>query len=411
MVEGYAGGIQPWWHFISAYHEDRRQYRTPESLLRWHEANEQYLLNRAPVATVGVVWSQENIDFYGRDEGQERVMLPYNGIVQALIRARIPYLPLHVDHIARDGSQFKTLILPNLAAVSDAQVQSLRDFVAQGGNLVVTGESTLYTEWGERRPDFALGDLLGIEATGDVEGSMGQGAANWESYAHHSYLRLHPEQRATVDGPHIEDEPLEAGERHAVLRGFGETDILPFGGRLEMVEPAWDTEIPLTWIPPFPIYPPEFAWMRSEDSGYPALTLRETKSGGRLAYLAADLDRCYGHYHLPDHGDLLANLVRWSINEEIPLYVEGTGLIDCHLYRQSGRLILHLVNLTGSSQAPLEQYAAVGPLQITLQLPADVTGAEAHLLVAGHTVTTAVENGWVQCTVPTIQDHEVLVVS
>ena len=28
MLEGFAGGIQPWWHFISAYHEDRRQYRT-----------------------------------------------------------------------------------------------------------------------------------------------------------------------------------------------------------------------------------------------------------------------------------------------------------------------------------------------------------------------------------------------
>jgi len=411
MVEGYAGGIQPWWHFISAYHEDRRQYRTPESLLRWHEANEPYLLNRQPVATVGVVWSQENIDFYGRDEGNERVMLPYHGMVSALIRSRIPYLPVHADHIARDSSQFKTLILPNLAAVSDAQVQSLREFVAQGGNLVVTGESTLYTEWGERRADFALGDLLGIEATGDIEGSMGQGTASWESYEHHSYLRLHPEQRATVDGPHTEDEPLDVGERHPVLRGFGETDILPFGGRLEVVEPARDVDIPLTWIPPFPIYPPEFAWMRSEDSGYPVLTLRTTKNGGRLAYLAADLDRCYGRYHLPDHGDLLANLVRWTTDEAIPLYVEGTGLIDCHLYRQPGRLILHLVNLTGAGQMPMEHYAAVGPLQVTLQLPADVTGAEAHLLVAGHELTTAVAHGWVQCQVPAVHDHEVLVVS
>lgn len=27
-VEGFAGGIQPWWHHIGAYHEDRRQYQT-----------------------------------------------------------------------------------------------------------------------------------------------------------------------------------------------------------------------------------------------------------------------------------------------------------------------------------------------------------------------------------------------
>lgn len=410
MVEGYAGGIQPWWHFISAYHEDRRQYRTPEALLRWHEANEQYLLDRQPMATVGVLWSQENADYYGRDNTNERVMLPYNGFIRALIRSRIPYLPVHADHIARDGAQFKTLILPNLAAVSEAQIQSLRDFVARGGNLIVTGESTLYTEWGDRRPDFALADLLGVEATGDVEGSTDESAATWENYEHHSYLRLDPEQRATVDGPHMEDEPFAVGERHPVLRGFGETDILPFGGRLEVVAAARDVEVPLTWIPPFPIYPPEFAWMRDATTDYPALTLRQARSGSRLAYLAADIDRCYARYNLPDHGDLLANLVRWATGEELPLYVEGTGLIDCHLYHQPGRLILHLVNLTATGQTPVEAYAPVGPLRVTLKLPADVIGTQAQLLVTGYEITAATENGWVQCEVPTVYDHEVVVI-
>jgi hypothetical protein len=28
MVAGFAGGIQPWWHHVAAYHEDRRAYRT-----------------------------------------------------------------------------------------------------------------------------------------------------------------------------------------------------------------------------------------------------------------------------------------------------------------------------------------------------------------------------------------------
>lgn len=410
MVEGYAGGIQPWWHFISAYHEDRRQYRTPESLLRWHEANEQYLLDRQPIATVGVVWSQENVDYYGRDNANERVMLPYNGFIRALIRSRIPYLPVHADHIARDGAQFKTLILPNVAAVSESQVQSLRAFVAHGGNLIVTGESTLYTEWGDRRSDFALADLLGVEATGSVEGGTGEGSATWETYEQHSYLRLDPEQRATVDGPHIEDEPFAVGERHPVLRGFGETDILPFGGRLEVVAAARDVEVPLTWIPPFPIYPPEFAWMRDALTDSPALTLRQARSGGRLAYLAADIDRCYARYNLPDHGDLLANIVRWVTGEEMPLYVEGTGLIDCHLYQQPGRLILHLVNLTATGQTPVEAYAPVGPLRVTIKLPADVTGNRAQLLVTGQDVATAIEKDWVQCEVATVRDHEVVVI-
>ena len=40
MIAGIAGGIQPWWHYVGAYHEDRRMYRTPEPVMRWWHANE-----------------------------------------------------------------------------------------------------------------------------------------------------------------------------------------------------------------------------------------------------------------------------------------------------------------------------------------------------------------------------------
>ena len=45
-----AGGIQPWWHTIGAYHEDRRMYQTAVPVFRWHKDHEQYLVNRRPVA-------------------------------------------------------------------------------------------------------------------------------------------------------------------------------------------------------------------------------------------------------------------------------------------------------------------------------------------------------------------------
>lgn len=73
---------------------------------------------------------------------------------------------------------------------------------------------------------------------------------------------------------------------------------------------------------------------------------RRLRLNARVAYLAVDIDRRYAHTNLPDHGNLLANIVRWAVGDRIGLEVHGPGLIDCHLYRQSGRLILHLVNLT-----------------------------------------------------------------
>jgi len=414
-LEGFAGGIQPWWHHIGAYHEDRRQYRTAEPLFRWHEANERYLLERRPVATIGVVWTQENVDFYGRDNAEVRVSLPERGIAGALLRARIPYLPIHADHIARDVAAhgLKALILPNIGALSDAQCAAIRDFVAAGGGLLATGESSLYDEWGVRRPDFALADLFGASTTGTFHGAEAASGNAWDAWAMHTYLRLTPELRAGVDGPQIGDEPpVVGGERHPALRGFAETDVLPFGGRLEVVRAADDTETLLTFIPPFPIFPPEISWMDQPRTAVPALLVREPAGGGRIAYLPADIDRCYGRDNHPDHADLLANVVRWVAREELPLRVTGAGFLDCHLYRQEGRLILHLINLTSAQtwRAPIHELIAVGPLQVTLTLPDGVVGETGRLLVGEGAVDVAREGNTVTATIPTILDHEVLVI-
>src|SRR5260370_5758051 len=54
MIEGFAGGIQPWWHHIGAYHDDRPMYRTPAPSMKRHTVNERYMMNRRPLATVGI---------------------------------------------------------------------------------------------------------------------------------------------------------------------------------------------------------------------------------------------------------------------------------------------------------------------------------------------------------------------
>jgi hypothetical protein len=397
MLAGFAGGIQPWWHHVGAYHEDRRAYLTAEPVMRWHEANQQYLVNRRPVATVGVVWSQENADFFGRDQADELVEQPYRGFVQALVRARIPYLPVHADHIARDGGELAVLILPNLGAMSEAQCAAVRRFVERGGSLIASGATSLHTEQGEQRKEFALADLFGAHASGGARASFRTA---------HTYLRLHPELRARVWGPKAGDEPPAGGERHPVLAGFGETDLLSFGGVLEPLETDAGVIVPLTFVPEFPIYPPETAWMRQPKTDIPGLVLK-----GRVAYLAADIDRRFFRDNLPDHGNLLANLVRWAAGGNMPLTVEGAGLLDCHLYRQESRLILHLVNLTSAAtwRAPIDELIPVGPFKVRVRLPRDVRAATARLLVSGATQPAVVKDAWAALEVRSVLDHEVVV--
>ena len=412
VLEGFAGGIQPWWHHVGANQEDRRQFRTIEPLNRWHMENQDYLVDRRPVASIGVVWSQRHTDFYGRDDADVLVDLPYRGMINALIHARIPYLPVHIDHVERDAGDLAVLVLPDLAALSDRECASIVRFVDRGGHLVATGRTSLYDEWGQPRRDYALGDLLGVRGADNRKASIREDLERARTTVH-SYLRL-------PEGPPKENPAPGSGgslsatrRRHPALVGLEDTEILAFGGRIDAVSAADTAEALLTYIPPFPIYPPETAWMRTSHTEIPGLIVRTTPRGSRIAFALADLDRRYGRDNLPDHGNLLANLIRWAAGETIPLTVHGRGFLDCHLYHQSGRMILHMVNLTsaGTARGPVHELIPAGPLAIRLKLMNDVPGRSAKLPVARQPLAIKADGGWASFEIRTILDHELVVIT
>lgn len=409
-LDGISGGIQPWWHHIGAYHDDRRQYRTAEPLFRWHEANESALMTRQPAATVGVVWSQENVDYYGADRTNERYSQPWTGMTDALIRARIPYVPVHADDIGRESNHLAALILPNVGLLTDSQIESIRAFVAAGGGLLATGESGLYAADGSRREFSALGDLFGVEATGVHHGSATDNRESWDEWGQHTYLRLHPERRRWIDGPQTGSEPEDETPRHEVLAGLDDTDTISFGGRIEVVRVSNAAQVPLTLVPSFPIYPPETSWMRNPTSAVAGLVLNESH-GSRVAYLAADLDRTFGRSRLPDHARMLANLTRWVARNRIPVSVEGAGFIHCQIYRQNTGLVLHLVNLTGfeKGNVPVAEYFPVGPLKVRIEV-GELMTPTVRCLVAEQSTAVEVVGGWVEFGIEQIVDHEVVVI-
>ena len=48
---------------------------------------------------------------------------PFRGFTQALIRGRIPFMPVHLDHIEREAAKTFALVLPNVGAMSDQQAE------------------------------------------------------------------------------------------------------------------------------------------------------------------------------------------------------------------------------------------------------------------------------------------------
>jgi hypothetical protein len=180
---------------------------------------------------------------------------------------------------------------------------------------------------------------------------------------------------------------------------------------LEPISLDASAQVLATFVPDFPVSPPEDVWMRTPKTDVPGLVLNERPGYGRVAFLPADLDRRYSRDHLPDHGDLLANLVRWAAGEDLPLSVEGPGLVDCHLYRQPGRAILHLINLSneGAWRAPTDELIPIGPLKVGVRLPPGVAGRRMRLLVSGRELEVAPAAGWARFELASLLDHEVVV--
>jgi hypothetical protein len=350
MLEGIAGGISPWWHIIGSVQEDRRIFDLHLPVLEWHRKHEQYLYNRTPLANVGLIWSQENVEYGGGLMEKGRVRQAWRGMVMALTRAGIPFLPVNADDIDRQTGEMNLLILPELAVVSEEQVKALERFVDRGRNVFACGETGIFDEGGERRRQSALEALLGLRF-GVFHGAA-QDGASWENPVLHNYLRIE-----AADSP--------------VFAGIGHSAVMPMGGAFREIIPEADVKTLATYIPPFPIYPPEFAWTPVPKTDKPVITEYDTPAGGKIIYAAWELDAVYGRAALPDHGNLIGNIVTYLLGDTAPLRVECDAYVDFKAYRQGDRLIIHLINgnHTGFAQGYAEKNMPVGPLCIKAKLP------------------------------------------
>lgn len=392
MMTGIAGGISPWLHIVGAVQEDKRQLFMDEDLMDWHARHQAYLENRVPVASVGLVWSQQNVTFYGRDCAEQRCGQPWRGFVHALIRARIPFVPVCAADIPTAASQIRLLILPDVAVMTDEQLSRLQAFMQSGGYVLATGATGMLDELGMPRSDHHADALLGIwREELQVEEAY---RAGWEHDSLHTYLRI--------------EQP-----EHALFKPFANTSILPFGGWRQPIKGICaHMRVLATYIPAFPYYPPEFAYMSQAHTDLPLILAGDSPFGGRVMVLAADIDRRYGQAALPDHGDLLEAAVRWLLPDGMPMEVEGNGYLATVLYRQGNRRIVHIVNLSGSGVSPgfAEQTYPIDGIVVRLKAEEDTVWKKARALVSCKELPMERRAGEWAISLETLHMHECIVI-
>ena len=260
-------------------------------------------------------------------------------------------------------SPYPLLILPNVQCLSDAQCDAIRQYVHEGGVLLATMDTSLHDEWGQKRDNFALADLFGVDHVSSGYGTQVAVAQ----------LPAMQEQLGRVVG-------FESPSTQIKVRQGAELESLfTFASRgnlngVLMMRP------------------------QDYDSGRPAIVMHRVGKGA-VVYSAYSLGHAYIlRRRVPPLADMVAAVERYVADP--PIVIDAAPIVETTAYwRRPNRINVHLVNMTGLS---LNQMAPIANISITLN---EGKLRSARTVVAGQNLK--VRNNRV--TVPAIDYGEVVV--
>jgi len=337
-LEGLPWGVSP--EFVES--TGREEY------LRLHAQNmktrDPWLTKTEAVPYIGIVASEQTRSLYAR------AALPVYfshtlGAFRALMEKHLPVRILdEYDLEDADLRGVRVLVLPNVACLSDRSAEVIRRFVARGGGLVATFETSLYGADYHRRANFALADLF--QADYVATHAVGQRTENLSI----NLTAKHP----------IVDDPVIAGKQNTSWRG-GEGQP-PDMGPLALIASA--TEVKLQ--PGGQILATYD--LAGKSTNYPAVICSQFGKG-RVVYFPASVDK--GMFFYPDAymRQMLANACRWAAGNALPpVEVDGPLILAVTVRRQPDkqRIIVHLLN-HGSSWGMHSIYQKLAPLPQELQ--------------------------------------------
>lgn len=251
----------------------------------------------------GVLLQEDTTHGMNMDERENAVVSETVETAYLLNTLHVPYRI--VTDLTTDYSSIDTLIINNAAYLSGSECKRIRAFVRNGGTLLATGKTSLYSETGESSGNFQLADVFGVFFTGKECGPV-------------SYLHL------------------------------GADDLSVRGVCTPFVEAKEETTVRGTvFLPDFPPHDPEhYASIHSDppgiNSGFAGLTVHSFGKG-RCVYLAPALFKQAEHSQQKFGKELLKEFVRPFVvaSENLPDCVELTLLRS----RTQKALLLGIVNV------------------------------------------------------------------
>lgn len=152
---------------------DDRFYGMAAEVFDKYSKYEKYISSESrPVADCAIYYSQDSqvevrvsCSTLNSAEAASKIPKRFANIAKALSEKHILFSFADVES---DLSCFKAVILSDCCRMSDAECEQIRRYVANGGKIYASADTSLFDPASGKRENFALADVLGVSTDGNV---------------------------------------------------------------------------------------------------------------------------------------------------------------------------------------------------------------------------------------------------
>jgi hypothetical protein len=323
-------------------HDNRNAFNETEAY-QFVKANEKLLEQHVPVANIGIYYSRPTrLSYHKKSEEGDEFGTEIRGFENVLMENHIPNDFILDDQVSRERlNKYKVVILPNVRCMSGKEMDLLKDYVRNGGNVIATYSTSLYDEEGKERKDYGLSELFGVSYAGKKENTRRD---------NYQYIlnKKHP----------------------LVLPDSSKTELLFNAGFTALCKPANNANVICTWVPTIQNQPPDKSWVEKFSTEFPTV-VENTYGKGKVLYFANQPDVLSYQVGHQDPVNLLLRSVRYLAANAIQLKSNAPSSVNIGLTKsliKPGQYILSLVNTTSGPVRPVRELIPVSDINIKLRL-------------------------------------------
>jgi hypothetical protein len=305
--------------------------------------NEKLLEQHVPVSNIGIYYSRSTrISYRNKSEEGDPFGVEIRGIETVLMENHIPHDFILDEQVSNQTlKKYDVIVLPNVKCMSDKEIETLKEYVNDGGNLIATYSTSLCDEKGNERSNYGLNELFGVNYAGKKENTRRD---NYQ---------------------------FILNKKHKIVEDdSNQTELLFNAGFTALCKPEKNTNVICTWVPTIQNQPPDKAWVEKFSAEYPTVVENSYRKG-KVIYFANQPDLLAYFIGHPDPRNLLLRSVRYLAGNNIPVESNAPSTVNIGLTQsltKKGNYILSLVNTTSGAVRPIRELVPVHGVTVKVQL-------------------------------------------